>query len=312
MRERAPEPAPTRRSRRSRRTPAPDGRPTRSAGAPEAEPPAFDVVRVEPDGSAVVAGTAAPGAQVTIYADDAPLAQAEADAEGNFVAIFEAEPSAEPQALTLGAATPDGGTTTSDDVVMLLPTPPAAPRAGRGARGPATPAPGGTRQTPRSPEPEARPPSHGRRSRPRRSSAPDAVEVTPAEAGRVAAAHPRARSPMPRPARSTLAGLGTAGALLRAYVDERFAARGHGWARTGAGACELGDVAQGVYSLRIDQLGPDGEVASRVETPFQRDFPPPPRPRRGRAGAGRGRARRSPCSPATTSGLWRGSTMVRA
>ena len=43
---------------------------------------------------------------------------------------------------------------------------------------------------------------------------------------------------------------------------------------------QLGDVAQGVYTLRIDQLGADGRVASRVETPFQRDFPraPPPRP----------------------------------
>ena len=63
-------------------------------------------MRVEPDGAAVVAGTAEPGATVTIYADGAPLAEVEADAEGNFVAIFEVEPSAEPRALTLGAATP--------------------------------------------------------------------------------------------------------------------------------------------------------------------------------------------------------------
>ena len=54
----------------------------------------------------MVAGTAEPGAEVTIYADAAPLATAEADAEGNFVAIFEVEPSAEPRALTLGATTP--------------------------------------------------------------------------------------------------------------------------------------------------------------------------------------------------------------
>ena len=47
-------------------------------------------------------GTAEPGAKVTIYADEAPLAEAEADAEGNFVAIFKVEPSAEPRALTLG------------------------------------------------------------------------------------------------------------------------------------------------------------------------------------------------------------------
>ena len=43
---------------------------------------------------------------------------------------------------------------------------------------------------------------------------------------------------------------------------------------------DLGGVAEGLYTLRIDQLGADGKVASRVETPFQRDYPhaPPPRP----------------------------------
>ena len=69
--------------------------------------PAFDLVRVEPDGSAVVAGTAEPGAEVTIFADQAPLAEAEADAEGNFVAIFNVAPSEAPRALTLGATPPE-------------------------------------------------------------------------------------------------------------------------------------------------------------------------------------------------------------
>ena len=84
----------------------------------------------------------------------------------------------------------------------------------------------------------------------------------------------------------TLAGLGTAGAAVRAYVDDRFARE----ARVGADgrwSMDLGDVAEGVYTLRIDQLGPDGEVASRVETPFQRDYPSPP-PRPGVAGPARG------------------------
>ncbi len=51
---------------------------------------------------------------------------------------------------------------------------------------------------------------------------------------------------------------------------------------------DLGGVAKGLYQLRIDQLGPDGKVANRVETPFQRDYPqaPPPRPVRAGAPAG--------------------------
>ncbi len=93
----------------------------------EATVPGFDVVRVEPDGAAAVVGTADPGATVTIYADEAPLAEAEADAQGNFVAIFRVAPSAEPRALTLGAVNPEGVTSTSEDVVMLLPRAPASP-----------------------------------------------------------------------------------------------------------------------------------------------------------------------------------------
>jgi nucleoid-associated protein YgaU len=78
----------------------------------------------------------------------------------------------------------------------------------------------------------------------------------------------------------TLAGLGTAGAVLRAYVDDSFAHEAK-VGPDGRWTMELGDVAEGVYTLRIDQLGPDGEVASRVETPFQRDYPAPPLPRPG-------------------------------
>ncbi len=89
--------------------------------SPALEPPGFDIVRVAPDGSAVVAGRAAPGSVVTVYADDLPLAETEADADGNFVAIFSAAPSEEPRALTLGSVTPNGGSSASEEVVVLLP-----------------------------------------------------------------------------------------------------------------------------------------------------------------------------------------------
>lgn len=54
--------------------------------------PSVDVVRVEPGGSALVAGRADPGATVTLYAGDHPVADAQADAQGNFVAMFQATP----------------------------------------------------------------------------------------------------------------------------------------------------------------------------------------------------------------------------
>jgi nucleoid-associated protein YgaU len=69
-----------------------------------------------------------------------------------------------------------------------------------------------------------------------------------------------------------LAGLGTAGARLRAYVDDGFAEEGT-VGTDGRWSLELGDVDVGIYQLRIDQIDGAGKVASRVETPFQRDLP---------------------------------------
>jgi nucleoid-associated protein YgaU len=37
----------------------------------------------------------------------------------------------------------------------------------------------------------------------------------------------------------------------------------------------LGDVDQGLYTLRIDAVDAEGRVESRLETPFQRDLPRP-------------------------------------
>jgi nucleoid-associated protein YgaU len=75
-----------------------------------------------------------------------------------------------------------------------------------------------------------------------------------------------------------LAGLGTAGARLRAYVDDGFAEEGT-VGTDGRWSLELGDVDVGIYQLRIDQIDGAGKVASRVETPFQRDLPRGPLPR---------------------------------
>ena len=52
-----------------------------------AEGPGFDVVRVERDGSAVVAGRGAPGRDVTLLLDGVPLASARGDAAGLFVVL---------------------------------------------------------------------------------------------------------------------------------------------------------------------------------------------------------------------------------
>jgi nucleoid-associated protein YgaU len=230
------------------------------------EAPTFDVVRIEPGGSAVVAGTAPPGAEVTIYADAAPLAQATADADGNFVAIFEAPPAAVPKALTLGMTTADGAPLTSGEVVLLLP--PAPPVASR--QPPSTPEVTPVDEPTPAAEPEVAATAIVRA---------DSVEVAPAEPDPIADREVILGSiSYAEAGEVTLDGLGSAGSLLRAYVDDRLAHE----ARVGADgrwSMDLADVAEGVYTLRIDQLDPEGRVESRIETPFQRDFPRAPLPR---------------------------------
>ena len=266
-----------------------------AAAAPEA--PSFDVVRVEPDGSALVAGTAAPGAAVTVYADDAPLAEATADAEGNFVAVFEAPPAAEPRALTLGSTTDEGAAARSGEVVLLLPPDPSE----ADAAAPAEPEAGASPSDVAIAEPALAGPGVAEPAVPEAAPSPadpaaaevaataivraDSVEVVPSDAGPVDDRDVTLGSVSYAEAGEvTLAGLGTAGSVLRAYVDGDLADE----ARVGADGrwrMDLPDVAEGVYTLRIDQLGADGRVESRVETPFQRDFPRAPLPRPASPGA---------------------------
>ncbi len=65
--------------------------PTAPAPAPQAASgpaaPSFDIVRVDPQGNAVLAGRALPGATVTVKDGDAVLGTATADAQGAFVLI---------------------------------------------------------------------------------------------------------------------------------------------------------------------------------------------------------------------------------
>lgn len=90
------------------------------------EPPRFDTVRVTPEGAALVAGRADPGATVAVLVDGASLAEAVADPQGAFVVLFDLTPSDQPRLLSLlQKGTPD---LASVETVALSPiAPPATP-----------------------------------------------------------------------------------------------------------------------------------------------------------------------------------------
>ncbi|MBV7410034.1 LysM peptidoglycan-binding domain-containing protein [Maritimibacter sp. DP1N21-5] len=92
--------------------------------APEAmTPPDFDVVRVAPDGSAVVAGFAEPGTAIRILLDGIPVAEAATDAAGNFVALFDMEMTDRPQVLQLSASRDGGEQAMSETTFIVEPMP---------------------------------------------------------------------------------------------------------------------------------------------------------------------------------------------
>ncbi len=103
--------------------PAPEAEPqpdTAATEAPAAPLPSFDVVRVEADGNAVIAGKAAPGDSVTLLLDGAPIAEATADSRGGFVALTTLQPGPQPRVLTL-LAKGEAGERRSEASVIVAP-----------------------------------------------------------------------------------------------------------------------------------------------------------------------------------------------
>ncbi|SPF80891.1 LysM peptidoglycan-binding domain-containing protein [Pseudoprimorskyibacter insulae] len=86
------------------------------------KPPSFDVVRLEPNGATLVAGSAASGARVAILLDGAEQSSTEADNSGRFVSFLELGSSAAPRILTLRMFAGDD-TIDSEDQVILAATP---------------------------------------------------------------------------------------------------------------------------------------------------------------------------------------------
>lgn len=244
--------------------------------AEAADRPSFDVVRVEPDGSTVVAGRAPPGAKVRLLAGTRELANAVADPSGAFVMIPPPLPKGSHTLSLVIGDTPARAKTSPEQVIVEL---------GQGAPLIIAQAPGQpTRilQEPSVPPVAATTPQ----PQPRPATAPSATP-TPAPASPASPASPAAPAP---PATATaplrfrvveadargqmfVGGLAAPGATLRiylnnAYVAEAVAAPSGEWSLT----VQKG-LPPGRYAVRTDQVDPaTGRVSARAEVAF--DFEP--------------------------------------
>ncbi len=100
--------------------PATDPTPSASQPAPVAlTAPTFDIVRVDPRGTAVLAGRGAPGSRVALMSGDQEIASVEIDAAGEWVMIVDRPLPAGSVELSLMMVTPDGQEIRSDQVVVV-------------------------------------------------------------------------------------------------------------------------------------------------------------------------------------------------
>lgn len=104
-------------------TAVPEPTPAAPAAAPDeaadADLPRFDVLRVEPDGSTVIAGNAAPGSKLEIVSGDKVIATLDVDPTGDFAAVLDQPLPPGDHSLQLKATGTDGKAVTSDEVATI-------------------------------------------------------------------------------------------------------------------------------------------------------------------------------------------------
>lgn len=227
------------------------------------EPPLFDLVRVERDGSALVAGSALPGSQLSLRVTGAEIALVPADGQGNFVALFNLAPSAAPRVLSLVMQLADGTEVPAAGTVVIAPT--VAPVAAPVAVAAGAAAPEAAEEQPEAVD---------------EAAAPAALLLTDEGAKVLQSAGDMPAEMVANVTIDTitytpegavqLAGRGTAERMVRIYLDNAPIAEA---AISGAGdwAVTLPEIAPGIHVLRADQLDAAGAVTSRFETPFKRE-----------------------------------------
>jgi LysM repeat protein len=259
-------------------------------------PPRFDLMRVEQDGSALVAGKAVSNSRVSVLVGDIEVATVATDRSGAFVTMFDLAYSAVPRVVTLRMQLPDGKNVVSEEQVILSPanvavapaaasTPPALsaalatgtapealPNMGPPARiDNAPPVPGAMADAPAAPIQTSLAPAAI-------LIGPDGVKVL--QDGGTRAGSSVAQGDIQPVTIETIAytatgavqlgGRATAGAAVRLYVNRAFITEMRVGA-DGAWGGVLPDIAPGIYTLRADQVDAAGNVSARFETPFQRE-----------------------------------------
>lgn len=227
------------------------------------EAPTFDVVRVEKSGETVIAGRAEPDSEVNVKTQTGEtIGKARADRSGTWAIVTETPLTPGSHEIGIESQNAEGETQLSKDVVVVMvPEPTAA--TGSASEAPAS---GGTVSA------AAEQPQVLAVLTPREGSGGSKVVQEPESEDGIAAGDLVLDSvDYDEEGRVTVGGRGTPGSRMLIYLDNRLvgdtvAGPGSRWSHSPERL-----VAEGLHSLRVDQVDRDGTVLARVETPFSRE-----------------------------------------
>ncbi|WP_196222881.1 LysM peptidoglycan-binding domain-containing protein [Pseudooceanicola algae] len=247
--------------------------------------PSFDIVRMEGDGTALVAGQAAPNTSVSIQLDGVEIDRSLAGADGRFVSFLDITPGQAAQVMTLQGVGADGiADTLADQQVILAPvvTAAAQPATTSEAEPEIAALAAETPQATDSPASPVEPAGSVEAPQVVAAAAPVPTVLMAEGDGVQVLQQSDAPTGISGVELSTIAydangavvlsGLARPGGYVRCYLDGILRATVDVGA-SGEWESRLTEVEPGVYSLRLDEVDDAGEVLSRVETPFERETP---------------------------------------
>ena len=232
--------------------PAPLSSPSGEAASSTAAPPvvavpSFDVARIGPDGRAVIAGRAQPGAKIVLLDGGKEIAQGQADANGEWVILAQEPPLGVGQhELRVIQHIEGRAPVTSDQVVVAI-----VPD----QKQPATPS-GAKEETLVMIAPS--------------SGAPTLVQ--PPSAAGVPKSGDLMMSTLDydEGGHVTVTGQAAPGAVVRAYINDKMVAEGQAGVDGRWRLAPPNPVGPGKHKLRLDRLTKDGKPLARLELPFER------------------------------------------
>ncbi|SNB79057.1 MULTISPECIES: LysM peptidoglycan-binding domain-containing protein [unclassified Agrobacterium] len=230
--------------------------------------PTFDVLRVEPDGSAVIAGKAQPGAKLEILSNGKVIAQTTIDGTGDFAAVFDNPLPPGDHELVLRSTDANGKATQSEEVATV-----SVPDGKAGELLAMVAKPGKASRV--LAMPEAAPPALQPQAAPSQQPA-----ATPETSANTASAPLAGTAPLTSSVQVTavefegskifVAGSAPAGSTVRALVDDTeigkttTEASGHFVIEGDV------DLAVGSHIITVEELNADGSAKVRVRVPFER------------------------------------------